>query len=1286
MPNCDCVTDEDLRAFLLGDLPEHLARTIASHLETCPACDTAAQRLDDLTDTLIRSLQQALASGVDRPTPPPRGETATLQRNSGALPRPAEGPEARRRRVGGYELLEELGRGGMGVVYKARQLSPNRLVALKMILAGGYTEPNRRARFFAEGEATARLQHPNIVQIFDMGEHDGLPFLALEYVDGGSLADQLKRAPQPPRQAAALVQTLALAIHHAHQHSVVHRDLKPANVMLGEDGQPKITDFGLSRHERPGLTATGDILGTPSSMAPEQAAGGRQLVGPAADIWALGAILYECLTGRPPFQAATHLETLEQVCTQEPVAPVQLQGRTPGDLSTICLKCLEKDPSRRYASAHELADDLRRFLQGEVIRARPVRAVERMWRWCQRKPALAALLASAGALVVVTVVVSAVSAWRLGVEAERSRQAERNATERLFKSTLTGAQALRKSGEMGQRFGSLAALEEAVGIARSLGVLDDHLLELRKEAVACLTLADLRVAADWELRTFGDHPWSRQAAFDARFERYACPDEQGNISIREAADNREIVLLPGLGGKASWVEPRFSPNDRFLAAVYFTDGGPARFVLWELLGTGQARKLGPVENVWSYAFSADGRQLALRQPDGSILLHDLSKGEQKSLHSLPPWRFMAFRPDGRQLACTAYEDVQILDIETDQIVRRLYLPDEPKSVAWSPDGRLLAVGCDDRNVHVWDAMSGRLESLLEGHQRYVTAVAFSPDGELLASASLDGTTRLWDPVSGRPLVTAPGMCLNFSSDGRGLGFCRESHFGWWEVADGRECRVLHHGRVGNRTARLPYKGPDGLDFSPEGRLLASASGDGVRLWDVASRQEAAFLNAGHHEAVVFHPDGTRLYTFGRTGLRCWPIRPDSRGAGSLRIGPPEVLGSPREQGGWFRGARSADGSLIASGDHLNGDHDRLFLFSPERPTERAVLDNRSKFARIALSPDGRWVAAGLMGARSDQGIQVWEAHTGRLEWSLACEQIYVLFSPDSAWLLGGGAADYRAWKTGSWEPGLIIRRDRRELYAGQAGFRPDGGVLAVPRSLHDVQLVDFATGREIATLPAPDRACIDDWLCFSPDGSLLATAAESHSVHLWDIGAIGEQLKALGLGSDLLPGSPARPPGGAPSTVRVFQELYEAEHLTVSNAAVSWFLVEDMRRSTRQHWSNDRYLVCAANKGNFVELQVEVPETGRYRLAVCLARSWNFGLVQVSLDGREIGEPFDGLQGSAPMAERVEYGTFELREGPHRLRFTAVDKNPKSPEYCMGIDYVQLTPVETPSAKVPGDN
>jgi serine/threonine protein kinase len=316
--------------------------------------------------------------------------------------------------VPGYEILGELGRGGMGVVYKARQVKANRVVALKMILAGGYAGEADLTRFRTEAEAIARLQHPNIVQIYEVGEHDGKPFFSLEFCACGSLDRQLDGTPLQPQEAARLVETLARAMQAAHEKNVIHRDLKPANILLvGGEGQSpgsgepggarppladlllKIADFGLAKKvDQTGQTATGAILGTPSYMAPEQAGGKSKEVGAAADIYALGAILYELLTGRPPFKAATPLDTMLQVLSEEPVPPSRLQRRLPRDLDTICLKCLQKQPSRRYSAACELADDLRRFLGGEPIRARPVGAVERVWKWAQRRPALAALLAT----------------------------------------------------------------------------------------------------------------------------------------------------------------------------------------------------------------------------------------------------------------------------------------------------------------------------------------------------------------------------------------------------------------------------------------------------------------------------------------------------------------------------------------------------------------------------------------------------------------------------------------------------------------------------------------------------------------------------------------------------------------------------------------------------------------------------------------------------------------------------------------------------------------------------
>jgi serine/threonine-protein kinase len=308
-------------------------------------------------------------------------------------------------RVPGFELLELLGRGGMGVVYKARQVALNRVVALKMVLAGEHAGPEERARFLAEAEAVAALQHPGIVQVYEFGTHAGLPYFALEYCPGGSLDDKINGTPLPASQSAGVAEQLARAVQAAHEQDIVHRDLKPGNVLLAADGTPKITDFGLAKrvHSHSDLTQTGTILGTPSYMAPEQAAGDVKHVGPAADIYALGAILYECLTGRPPFKAATTLDTVLQVKTAEPASVRRLNPHAPADLETICHKCLQKDPVRRYPKAAALADDLARWTRGEPITARPISRIGRGWRWCRRHPLAAGVTVTAVALLLVLI-------------------------------------------------------------------------------------------------------------------------------------------------------------------------------------------------------------------------------------------------------------------------------------------------------------------------------------------------------------------------------------------------------------------------------------------------------------------------------------------------------------------------------------------------------------------------------------------------------------------------------------------------------------------------------------------------------------------------------------------------------------------------------------------------------------------------------------------------------------------------------------------------------------------
>jgi serine/threonine protein kinase len=426
-----CPSDEDLTRLLADALSAADKDAHAQHVEECAACQN---KLAQWTESPVLPLERR----AEPPLAASRVEERVLLRLK-AMWSPVESLPATKRMgdssakdmppsngngpmVPGYEILGELGRGGMGVVYKARQLGLDRDVALKMILTGAHAGPKDLTRFRAEAAAIARLQHPNIVQIYDVGEAGGRPYFVLEYVAGGSLAQYLQGRPQSVRPAARLVETLARAVHAAHLNGVIHRDLKPANVLLqnadcklqGEDfpgpsaiyhlqtAIPKIADFGLAKLAREdaetpdprGPTVTGELLGTPNYMAPEQAMVPRQPVGPAADVYALGAILYELLTGRPPFTGETPLATVLQTLHNDPVSVTSLRPNVPRDLETICLKCLRKEPHHRYGSALEMAEDVQRFLHNEPIQARPATPIENLWRWIRRHPLSAGLLAA----------------------------------------------------------------------------------------------------------------------------------------------------------------------------------------------------------------------------------------------------------------------------------------------------------------------------------------------------------------------------------------------------------------------------------------------------------------------------------------------------------------------------------------------------------------------------------------------------------------------------------------------------------------------------------------------------------------------------------------------------------------------------------------------------------------------------------------------------------------------------------------------------------------------------
>src|SRR4051794_20521476 len=426
--------------------------------------------------------------------------------------------------IPGYEVEAILGRGGMGVVFKARHLRLNRTVAIKTLLGGGFAGPRERERFQREAETVAALRHPNVVQLYDVGEEEGRPYFTMEFVEGGSLALKLAGSPQPARPSADLVSTLADAVHAAHRGGIVHRDLKPGNVLLAADGTPKISDFGLARRLEGGaaLTLSGVLVGTPSYMAPEQALGRAAAVGPATDVYALGAILYELLTGRPPFRAATGAETVQQVISQEPAPPSRLNAQVPRDLETICLKCLHKEPVRRYGSAEELADDLRRFGEGWPIQARRVGWWERTWRWCRRNPTGAALTA---ALLVPIFMAVGGGLWLGRQSAERQGRARE-----AIEAVLAQVPGLRRQGRWPEAESILAQGRSRLVEAGSVD-LRRQLAQAEKDLRLAAELERIRLTPPIEDNRFD---YQGMAAAYAQAFAHAGLDVQGDIDTVSA--------------------------------------------------------------------------------------------------------------------------------------------------------------------------------------------------------------------------------------------------------------------------------------------------------------------------------------------------------------------------------------------------------------------------------------------------------------------------------------------------------------------------------------------------------------------------------------------------------------------------------------------------------------------------------------------------------------------------------------------------------------------------------
>jgi WD40 repeat protein len=730
--------------------PEANGPSATAQRIACPQCGAAAEPVRPGGPPPLPAAAVPTASyHAQPPTPAPLAEAQTVPPRRPppqtidlpTVPPDAKPPAFEGADVPGYEILGVLGRGGMGVVYKARQISLKRLVALKMILAGSHAGPADLARFRVEAEAVARLQHPNIVQIYEVGEAGGLPYFSLEYVNGGSLAKELAGAPLRARQAAELVDTLARAVHHAHRREIVHRDLKPANVLLTRGGEPKITDFGLAKQleaEGDHLTRSGAIMGTPSYMAPEQAEGKTKRIGPATDIYALGAILYECLTGRPPFKAQTPLDTILQVVSEEPVPPRILQRKVPRDLETICLKCLEKKAEQRYASARALADDLRRFLDGEPIHARHLGHLGRAWRWMKTHPGyavMALVLLVAGGVGILDMIQRVNAIPDFPVFPDKNNP---------FLAKGRPAVPPRVAPD------PIPSLARAVQTGRRV-----RAVAFSPDGLLLATAGDDRVVTLWDPATGkkagtlrGHADAISSVAFRPDGKQLAAAGWDGTVRLWDMPGGRLLRTFANHGRRV-WAVA-FSPDGKYLA---LGGSGPTVHVREADTGRQIHALTGHTDHVSCVAFSPDGKHLATGSWDRTVRVWDAAGGNAICTFSGHKSRIchVAFRPDGERLA-SADEGTRILlwDPRTGQDVRPLRTSSGPlSSLAFRRDGKQLAVAGWDRSARLCDTDTGRALFQPLGHAHFITALAFDPEGGRLAAAGRDGTVQLWKiPAAG----------------------------------------------------------------------------------------------------------------------------------------------------------------------------------------------------------------------------------------------------------------------------------------------------------------------------------------------------------------------------------------------------------------------------------------------------------------------------------------------------------------------------------------------------------
>ena len=1059
-----------------------------------PDPDDYVHRLPDLDENWLREI----IATVDQSIQP----TTQLARFAGrtehvATASTAEQSDAKMlRRFGDYELLDEIARGGMGVVFKARQVTLNRIVALKMILAGQLASPADVERFHVEAEAAANLEHPGIVPIFEVGAHERQHYYSMGFVEGRTLAMRLAEGPLPAIEAARIVRSVCDAVQYAHEHGVIHRDLKPANILVDRDGRPRVTDFGLAKqvHDDSGRTATGQVLGSPAYMPPEQASGRLELIGPSSDVYGLGAVLYALLTARPPFQCAKQRGDIAPSDRERAVSARGFDAgsaaRFGNDRAQVPAKvdlpalCQRRRARRRSAAVFGRPSD-------------PGSAggrFERGWRWCRRNPLLASLSGAVVLLLVAIAIVSTSAALAYRGQLSRAEVAEKAETSELWDSYVVAARAGRMSRRPGQRFDSLRAIEKALALPLPPGRSKD---ELRTEAIAAMLLPDLEVAKEWP----GYPNGTTAVAIDEAFQRYARGDAEGRVSVRRVADDAELFQLAGAGKLTDHDGLAFSPDGRFLMQGWDSPQGVRRRV-WKLDGPQPAVV---VVCCTSYAFSPDSRRYAAGFPDGTIRLFDLENGNERRRYSLdgfdPIWIEWNPRRDLLMALAADRKSYRLLNLETgalDAAVREGVVSGSD----WHPEGRLLAWADESgprTRINLLDAATGRLTMPpLESHRMNGVVVRFNHAGDRLLSTDWGGLWRLWDARTGQLLLTQPAggaeLCFNKDDSMAGLDVAAD-RLRLYRIESGREFSLVHR----KESVTAGFVDPDFAvrQLDPEGRLLVVPAVDGIAVVDVVRGEEIAEFPLGDNRLLGVDPSGAFL-THGTAGLLRWPLEFD-RASNRRTYGPPKTLIGRLTQSHGEVGA-SADGRVLVFPEDNNGALELLTATG-----QQFRLTSHEDVRHCAVSPDGRWAATGSHEAIKGPAAEIWDASTGRHLVDLPGRAPgAVRFSPDGKWLLttGGGA---RLWSVGTWKEGPALGS-----FAGRGIFSADGALLAVEDLPGVVRLVAPDSGREIVRLTAPEAPRLVP-LALTRDGRRLTCfQGENETLVILDLSLIRRRLAEIG--------------------------------------------------------------------------------------------------------------------------------------------------------------------------------